>query len=186
MHDFRCNCLTSCNLLTPHHSLQKIWEKGNDSCSGQPVSPSNQPIPWLSHNHTTRVCSQTSSPWNAPCIQEGKQGPTLQKWFVHQQCPLRKAMSIRGAHFYWYQEVMEMGKNFVLGVKKHVLLHFICRGRAQWLWVWSKATFPRGCPSSLAAPFLGGEIPEHDSTGWVQLKAAEETFLFSLLPLLSC
>lgn len=76
---FRCDCLTSRNLLTPRRFLQGIWEKGNDSCSGRPVSRDSQPLPQLLQPHTTRVCSQTSSP--APCAQhEGKQGLTPQRW----------------------------------------------------------------------------------------------------------
>lgn len=96
---FRYDCLTSRNLLTPHRFLQGIWEKGNDSCSAWPVSPTSQLLPWLSHPHTTRVCSQTSSP--VPCAQEeGKQGLTPQRWFLHQHHPLRKATSVPGAPFY--------------------------------------------------------------------------------------
>lgn len=39
---FRCDCLTSRNLLTTRHFLQGIGEKGNDSCSGQTVSRESQ------------------------------------------------------------------------------------------------------------------------------------------------
>ena len=96
---FRCVCLTSHNLLPWCHSLQGIWKKGKDSCSGQLVSPARQPLPWLSHAHMTRGCFQTSCP--VPCAQEeGKQGLTPQRWFLHQQHPLRKAMNVTEVPFY--------------------------------------------------------------------------------------
>lgn len=96
---FRCDCLTSCNLLTPCRFLQGIWEKGNDSCSGRLVSQDSRTLPWFPHPHTTRVCSQTGSP--VPCAQEeGKQGLIPQRWFLHQQHPLRKALSVAGAPFH--------------------------------------------------------------------------------------
>lgn len=59
---FRCDCLTSRNLLTPHCFLQGMWEKGNDSCSGHPISAASQLLPWLSHTHVTGMCSQMGSP----------------------------------------------------------------------------------------------------------------------------
>lgn len=34
---FRCDCLTSCNLLIPSCFLQGMWEKGNASSSGRLV-----------------------------------------------------------------------------------------------------------------------------------------------------
>lgn len=59
---FRCDGLTSRNLLTPHCFLQGMWEKGNDSCSGHPISAASQLLPWLSHTHVTGMCSQMGSP----------------------------------------------------------------------------------------------------------------------------
>lgn len=44
---FRCDCLTSRNLLTTRHFLQGIGEKGNDSYSGQTVSRESWLLPGL-------------------------------------------------------------------------------------------------------------------------------------------